>query len=315
MPYRTYTDKNFGAKSMRIIDAANAILGELRSQGYDLTLRQLYYQFVSRDLIPNTEQSYKRLGSIVSDARLAGLIDWSAINDRTRYLRSFGSLESPAAAIDTVAGGYTIDMWESQPEYVEVWVEKDALIGVIERACGTRRVPHFSCRGYTSQSEVWRASQRLGGKILDGKNVTVIHLGDHDPSGIDMTRDIEDRLRLFLLEDIGDDVESMFSVERIALNMDQVRQYGPPPNPAKITDSRASGYIARHGRSSWELDALNPATIGSLIEATVEPLVDLEQWDEDETREGHERAELEAVSGHWSEIREFMVDSDWLPND
>lgn len=94
MPKISYIEKRFRSETLEIIDQANAIITEYEAQGFDLTLRQLYYQFVARDLIPNTQRDYKRLGSIVNDARLAGLIDWASIVDRTRNLRALGHFES-----------------------------------------------------------------------------------------------------------------------------------------------------------------------------------------------------------------------------
>lgn len=240
MPLIEYVPKKFAPKSLQTIVMANRILEEYAADGYELTLRQLYYQFVARDLIENTQKSYKLLGKVVNDGRLAGLIDWKAIIDRTRNLEKNPHWEDPGQFLRSVVPQFAIDKWDNQPTRVEVWIEKDALVGVIERICGENDVPYFSCRGYTSQSELWSASQRLQEYEKDGQSIVVLHLGDHDPSGKDMTRDIEDRLRLFGCSDL--------EVRRIALNMDQVRQYRPPPNPAKITDSRAKSYIKQFGK-------------------------------------------------------------------
>jgi len=147
-------------------------------------------------------------------------------------------------------------------------VEKDALLGVIQTACDPLEVSYFSCRGYVSQSEMWRASERFRGQIENGKRITLLHLGDHDPSGIDMTRDIGDRLEMFL--------RGLPSVEvkRIALNGDQIKRYSPPPNPAKNTDSRFANYMTMYGRESWELDALEPRVLIDLIQGTVSDYMD-----------------------------------------
>lgn len=165
---------------------------------------------------------------------------------------------------------------------------------MIEGVCNTWDVPHFSCRGYTSQSEMWAASQRIRRRTGDGeKPCIVFHLGDHDPSGVDMTRDVEDRLRLF-----GADV----SIVRLALNMDQVRQFRPPPNPAKITDSRAAGYIGRHGRESWELDALDPRYIARIVSDAVAGYVDAEKFRAAQERQRKSRALLAQVSERWADV-------------
>lgn len=320
-----YESKRFSAETLEAIVQANQILEEYEQQGYDLTLRQLFYQHVARGLIPNTERSYKRLGSIVNDARLAGRIDWDHIVDRTRNVRSQTHWGSPAEIIDATARSFKVSLWEQQDDYVEVWIEKDALIGVITRVCTELDVPYFSCRGYTSQSEMWAAAQRLLEPIKEGKNVTVLHLGDHDPSGIDMTRDIEARLRLFILSDYarweferdGLDINkasdlniqgsmrtasNRLEIRRIALTMDQIEQYDPPPNPAKLSDSRAEGYVQLYGYESWELDALPPDVLSALVREHVEGLIGEAAWEAAREREEEGQRLLRQASQRWTEI-------------
>lgn len=300
MPKICYAEKNFRASSLEVIERANAIIAEYAALGFDLTLRQLYYQFVSRDWLANKDTEYDRLGALISDARLAGLIDWNAITDRTRNLRQLSAWESPASIIDAAAQGYHIDLWKGQRYYVEVWVEKDALIGVIARVCERWDVPYFSCRGYTSQSEMWVAARRLALRQQGFRVPLVIHLGDHDPSGLDMTRDIEDRLAAFITHDLG---RSRLVINRIALNMDQVEQYRPPPNPAKLTDARAAGYIEEHGESSWELDALRPDVIDDLIETAILDVLDTKRYEARQVLQTLQRRELTYAAQHWDDLR------------
>ena len=249
-----FITKGFKDSTLTIIDAANVIIAEYQAQGFSLTLRQLYYQFVARALLPNTQQSYDRLGSIINNARLAGLMDWYAIEDRTRERKRNSHWDNPRGVIESARDSYGIDMWSNQPERVEVWIEKEALVGVIEDTCRALDVPFFACRGFVSQSEQWRA----GKEFRDPKqHIVILHLGDHDPSGIDMTRDNFERLRMFSDDNV--------TVERIALNMDQIRKYNPPPNPAKVTDSRYKAYLRDYGPDSWELDALEPKVMTNLI--------------------------------------------------
>lgn len=269
-----YQDINFRNGSLALIDQANVIIDEYAAQGFDLTLRQLYYQFVARDIIPNQQSQYKRLGSVINDGRLAGLISWTAIVDRTRNLLRNSHWASPAALVSQASSWYGEDCWHDQTNRIEVWIEKDALLGVIEGVCRKNDCAYFSCRGYTSQSEMWVAAQRLITYQRADQWVHIIHLGDHDPSGIDMSRDINDRLRLFC-EGHGFNPPT---IHRIALNMDQVNQYDPPPNPTKLTDTRAPAYIAQYGHNSWELDALDPATLAGLIEVKIKSLRDAELW-------------------------------------
>jgi hypothetical protein len=298
MPKICYFEKRFNHSSKILIEHANKILAEYAQRGLVVTLRQLYYQFVSRDIIPNNQKEYKRLGSVVNDARLAGLIDWDYMQDRTRNLARLASWDSTVGIIRSAARSYHRNLWEGQKNYVEVWIEKDALVGVIEQVCERYDVPFFSCRGYTSQSEMWAAARRFQGYERQGRKTHMIHLGDHDPSGKDMSRDITDRMNWTF--------GSTVSLNRIALNMNQVEQYNPPPNPAKITDSRAEAYISEFGEESWELDALNPEVLEELIESSIGRLLNRKLFDKVVERQESERKVLTKASTRWSEVETFL---------
>lgn len=283
-----YKKHRFTSGSLYVIDKANQICLQYARQGFDLTLRQLYYQFVSRDWLPNNQASYDRLGGIINDARLAGLLDWDYIVDRTRNLRGIRHWNDAAEAVRWVEQMFAMDKWADQPNRVEVWIEKDALVGVLETACNPEDVSFFSCRGYTSASEVWGAAQRLRKYVEAGQIVHILHLGDHDPSGVDMTRDIRERLWLFIATDLYqagmDKKEAMqltddaLHIKRIALNMPQVERYNPPPNYAKPKDARYKKYVERYGRECWELDALPPDVLVALIRNNIRKLRDDELW-------------------------------------
>lgn len=296
MPKICYKDIRFQGKSLELIELVNGVVDEYSKQGYDLTLRQAYYQLVARGYIPNNERSYKNIGNLINDGRLAGLIDWNSITDRTRNLRCNSHWSTPSSVIRSAKYSYMLDKWKGQPNYVEVWVEKDALVDVIGQACVPLDTPFFSCRGYTSQSEMWSAAQRFI-RQADRENRIIIHLGDHDPSGIDMSRDIQDRLDMF-----GADVY----VKRVALSMEQINQYNPPPNPAKLSDSRATKYIDRFGDESWELDALEPKVITNLITNEVTTYRDDEIYQEVCDREDKEKEELQMLCDRYGEAITYL---------
>lgn len=283
--------KRFNRSSVRLILIANEIIEEYAQQGFILTLRQLYYQFVARGFIENTIQSYKRLGSVINDGRLAGHIDWNAIEDRTRSLAQISTWASAEAIVQTCARQYASDLWKNQPYYIEVWVEKEALAGIFERVCNELRVPYLACRGYVSQSEAYTAAKRFDRARRCGKQCVVLHFGDHDPSGLDMTRDNRDRLDMLSI--------AYVDVQRLALNIDQVEEYNPPPNPAKFTDSRIENYVREFGRESWELDALDPNILSNLVRSAVESYIDQDIWDADEEEESRERAALRDAAREW----------------
>jgi len=288
MPRLCYQDITFKPATLAVIEQANQIIADYQAQGFTLTLRQLYYQFVARDLLPNTQKSYKRLGAIVNDARLAGLLDWSAIEDRTRELKEQPHWHNPGQIVRACAQQFRLDRWANQRFRPEVWIEKEALVGVIADVCRRYDVPFFACKGYVSQSEQWRAGIRFDRYLGKRQRPVVLHFGDHDPSGLDMTRDNGDRLTLF--------AQQRVEVRRLALNMDQIERFGPPPNPAKMTDSRFEGYVDEFGHESWELDALEPRVLVELIETELRELIDEDAWQEMNQREDEARDRLREVA-------------------
>lgn len=287
-----FIEKRFSPSRLRTINTVNDILDEYAQQGFRLTLRQLYYQLVSRAMIENTVRSYKNLGNLVSDARQAGMIDWKMIEDRNRSTVCPAHWESPAEIARAAAQQFRVDKWADQPYHVEVMVEKDALSGVLEPTCRTLDVGLTANKGYSSSSTMYEIGKRLAGhwagsQWAAAKNIVVFYLGDHDPSGIDMTRDVEERLRMYS----GVATRSL-QVERLALNFDQVEQWGPPENPAKETDSRFEAYAEEYGESSWELDAVEPRTLADLVEEAVYKYRDEDLWDAAVEREDKMRKDL-----------------------
>lgn len=300
MPRIEYVPKKFSSDRLQMIEKVNSVVSEYEKQGYSLTLRQVYYQMVARDIIPNNMRSYKNLGNLINDARLAGLIDWLAIEDRTRNLRENSHWSKPGSVIESAAYSYHLDHWRGQENYVEVWVEKDALIGIVGQICKQLDVSHFSCRGYVSQSEMWAAARRLHRRQEAGQHIVLLHLGDHDPSGKDMSRDIQDRLVTFETYNV--------TFKRLALNMDQVELYNPPPNPAKLTDSRATGYIEEYGDECWELDALEPRVISDVISKNVRKYRDDALYRAVVQQETEEKEQLDDFALHYGTILENWED-------
>ncbi len=308
MPFlQEYRPHRFNGSARKTVDQALLIVEEMQTSGYTLTLRQLYYQFVGRGLMENNEKQYKRLGRLVTHAREAGEMDWFAIEDRGRQCNQRYDEEDPAAVLEDIEFQLSLNMWYRQDNYLEVWVEKQALEAVVSRPCEALHVTHMACKGYLSASESWRAGMRFRHALNNGKKCTLVHLADHDPSGLNMTEDNADRLRMFA-------EEQGIEVRRIALNMDQVEQYNPPPNPAKETDSRAKGYVKKFGPHSWELDALTPGTIEQLITDTIEEYRDKDVWNKtlEEQDEKRRTSGLVALSEHWDKVFEFLTDEELI---
>jgi hypothetical protein len=283
---------------LQVVHQANEIIDELQQEGYTLTLRQLYYQFIGRGLFTeNTERQYKRLGRIVTDAREGGFMDWDAIEDRGRscYFNNYN--DDPLKLLKRIEYGLGRDPWQDQEVYLECWIEKQSLEPVLARPCQKRRAPYMACKGYLSASEAYRAGLRFQRAIAKGKRPILIHLGDHDPSGMDMTRDNGERLEMFARYGV--------EVVRVALNMDQVKQFNPPPMPSKTQDSREKSYRALHGGSSWELDALQPRVITQLILDAIDQHIDTKVWEEsmEAERKMREESGLSFFADRYEELR------------
>ena len=340
MPFIKYEDYNpRGQRQLAMLHYSREICEDMEAKGFRLTVRQLHYQFVARDLYANTDKNYNALGDLVSKARRGGLLDWAWIEDRTRHSNSETHFEGPASIVEAAAESYRIDKWLGQKFRPEVWVEKDALIGVIEGVCTRNDVRYTACRGYSSDSEMWRSAQRLqqirmGENGAERQTPIILHLGDHDPSGLDMTRDIQDRLTLFwglVNKDTQEPIK--VPVIRLALNMDQVIQYGPPENFAKLTDSRA-GVIRNQNKQivgikegsyidqfsnlddthepreraentpSWELDALDPQVIVDLIQNAIDDLRDDDLWTKRNEEQERDRERLRKFAARWDDLQD-----------
>lgn len=271
-----YQSFKFNNATRELIDTMLSVVTDYMGQGFTLTVRQLYYQLVARAVIENTEKSYKRITGIVNDARLAGIMDWDAIEDRTRAFVRRQRWQSGEQILKAAADSFHMDMWGLQSERVFVIIEKEALVGVLEATCQKFDVPILAARGYPSGTVLREfAVTDIIPSLRLRQRPMIIHLGDHDPSGLDMSRDLRERMELF--------AGVPFELKRIALNMNQIEERNPPPNPAKVTDSRFEGYAAEFGEESWELDALPPQYLVDLVEAEINEHIELAEWHEAES--------------------------------
>lgn len=315
-----------------------AIVTRYARQGYTLTLRQLYYQLVAGDIIPNDDVVYKKLSGVLGDLRYCGLIDWNAIEDRGRvpYLPYWAA--SVPDALNDIAASFRLDRQQGQPKMVEVWTEKDAVSGILKRITTKYHIRLVVNKGYSSDSAMYSAYERFLKSINGGQKVVILYFGDHDPSGLDMIRDIRERILFFLaagdrfilnkydfeqtmagvvIRDLvndglldplvadrymksrldgtdckDDDADKMviawrmkyisekfFEVVPVGLTMEQIDEYNPPPNPAKITDPRAKDYISEYGGVSWEVDALPPDVMTGILDTAITDNIDMEIFD------------------------------------
>ena len=271
------------------------ILKQYRADSITLTLRQLYYQLVGLGVpnggIANNIREYERLGELLSKARLAGLVDWEAIEDRARRPVVWRRYDNIKQCVEEAAEGFALQRWKTQPEYVELWCEKDALSSVLRPICGELFATLMVNRGYSSSSAMYEARERVQRKREDESGdhrpVTILYLGDFDPSGEDMVRDIRDRFAMFQVEGI--------EVVKVALNPDQVKRWKLPPNPAKMSDSRARKFVDEHGSQSYEVDAIPPRDLQKMVRSAIMSHMDMELYQEMLDEEKRLENELKAA--------------------
>lgn len=292
--YRDWAPK---ADSMERVVQINKILAEYSGR---VTVRQVYYRLVSALFCPNNAREYDKVQALITTARYAGLIDWSAIEDRNREPLKPQQWGSGRDILQSAAKSFRLDRWEGQPFYVELWVEKAALAGVLEPISNDYHITLMVNRGYSSASAMKESADRIrhfsrpSTLVPHGHRPVVLYVGDHDPSGEDMVRDVRDRLLEF-------GVSSSLDVRKLALTMPQIEQYEPPPNPAKLSDGRAAAYIAEHGDSSWEVDALPPATLDLIIRQAVTSYVDKPAMEAAITRENKIKAKIKSFAASFKD--------------
>lgn len=277
-----YRDIRLSKQNKERLSQVNSIISEYQEQGYVLTLRQLYYQLVSRDVIANQLSEYAKLSKLLKEGRMAGIVDWEAIEDRLREPSVPSAWNSPKEIISSCIAQYRAKRMDGQDNYIEVWVEKDALSGVLKRVTEKYHVPIVVNRGYSSATAMHEAYKRFYTAIEDNnaKRCFILYLGDYDPSGIDMIRDVEDRIREFIIGGIEyGNQDYNFSVKAIALTKKQIELYKPPSNPAKVSDARAAKFIRERGSKSWEVDALKPEVLNQILEDSILSLIDLDMYE------------------------------------
>jgi len=287
--------RHWNTRKETVVAQIVQIVEYYESLGYKLTLRQLHYQFVSRNWIINHDTAYKKLGKILDDCRYAGLIDWSSIEDRGRVPKlPYWVHDIPDALSDAVSS-YRLNRQKGQENHVEVWTEKDALSGIMSRSTSKYHVRLVVNKGYTSSSAIYAAYQRFLEVLDSGRSVTILYFGDHDPSGLDMIRDIRERLE-FMFENGNERIsDASFQVVPIGLTMPQIKKYKLPPNPTKLTDSRSPGYVKQFGKICWEVDALNPEVLTQIVEANIESQIDLHEFQNMLTQEQLDISKLKKI--------------------
>lgn len=337
------TGKKWTANKATILSAIISVCEDYQSQGYTLTLRQMYYQLVAKDLIPNHDKVYKKLSSLKDEVVYAGLVDWRIFEDRGRIPKRSYFEHSIQDAFRRTKNSYCLNRQLGQPKHIEVWTEKDAISAILERVTREQTIHLVVNKGYSSSTAMYGAYCRFMDAIGKGKKVVILYFGDHDPSGLDMIRDIRERTLFFMgegsqkkesgmdaiIKNWSEDGDMMsdecydyindedcrtdhfdgdtffdstkaffkhhFEIRPIGLTMDQIEEYNPPHNPAKMTDPRAKWYIEKFGQRSWEVDALRPADMTDIVKDAIMEEVDIDIQNDLLEREEKDQGKIESI--------------------
>jgi len=252
-----------------------------------VTIRHLFYRLVGLGAIDKTEKAYSNLCARLAKWRRSGDVAWDSFVDGTRFYygsKAFGSLED---ALANTAQTYRRNLWSEQKHFVEVWCEKDAIAGMVSSVADAFGVRTFICRGFPSLTSIHTAARTYAAAQNRGKEVTILYLGDHDPSG----RAIDEAIQDALADDFG--VEIGF--ERLAIQPEQIRKWNLPTRPVKKTDTRATGWDG----GCVEIDTLKPDQLTQLVEGAITIRIQFHQWKMAQEIEEQERETLKTIAGNW----------------
>ncbi len=269
---------------------------------WPLTLRQIYYQLVAKGIIENEQKRYKSLSKLLSTMRIEEMIPWSVIEDRTRRVSWKRGEEDSRGFVERgfkyFLTGYERCLVQTQPRYVELWIEKDALSRIVEKVADPYCIRVVTCKGYNSTTFLKNYSERAKEAVGNKQIPTILYAGDLDPSGVNSP------------ETVISKINTVYGVPeaeliRYALNPEQVAAYGLPSDPdaAKTQDPRYAKYYKRFGNIAVELDALSPPLLEALVKAELAKVLDMEAMDE---QREIERMEQEKLAGLRAEVMDLF---------
>ncbi len=275
--------------SKATIELRDTIIDILTTDAGPWTVRQVFYACSVRDAVEKTEGGYRQVQRQVLLMRREELIDYSTIADNTRWMRKPTTFNSLDAWVERSISTLRLDLWRDNDVRVEVWLEKDALAGVLYDVTAKWHVPLMVTRGYSSESFAYGAADNIND---DERTTHIYYLGDFDPSGVNAAEDLEGRLRGFL------DDEDQLVFERLAVTPEQIEEWKLPARPTKTTDTRYRDFTRRFGNvESTELDAIKPANLRELVENAILQHVDVDQLEHIVQEQKEARALLKQTFG------------------
>jgi hypothetical protein len=252
-----------------------------------MTVRQVFYQATVRGVIEKTEAGYAKVQSLLADMRRDGDLPYEWLADNTRWMRKPTTFKGPEQALLRTAKFYRKSLWDEADAYVEIWLEKDALAGVVVDVTEEYDVPLMVSRGYASLSFLHSAAENMED---EGRPCYVYHFGDFDPSGVNAAEKIEETLN-----DLAPTAEIYF--ERIAVTSEQIVDLGLPTRPTKTSDSRSRSWGG--GDESVELDAIEPDILREMVREVIELHLSSEELERLREIEAAERESMLEFAKGW----------------
>lgn len=254
-----------------------------------MTLRQCFYRLVSNRTLSNSRADYCKLSRVLTKARELGEVPFDWIVDRSRPTYSVSAFDDLADGLRALRDQYRRDYWQDQPYHVEVWCEKDAVVGSIQPVTDKLGVAIHVCRGFTSTTRAHEIAERF---LRVAKPIYVFYLGDHDPSGREIEHDICRRVQ-------GDPPSVWFTLTRLAIHARDIGDFRLPSLRVKESDSRAARFKHLYGTGCVELDALPPEELRRRVASAIEQLIDRDVW---QRALRVEAAEMESIASIVSRI-------------
>lgn len=360
-----YIKKEFRDEKAALVPHIQRVFDEYAAQGYLLNARGIAYRLEGQGIIRKTEDSFQQVETVVKEGRLMGLFDWDGLPvDSARALREYAMWKDPAHRLRSAANNHLTDKWNRQQNRVEVWTEKEGLLGIIQGACENEDVPYRALTGYDaiaalrqgahrslnrnwlgrvllryqdtygngmisatsilkylrmeeedltddekvrklwSRLKTWEAEEK--DKELPTQHLVVLYIGDHDPSGCNITDKVREELALYGAWD--------FTVERIAITCEETCQSDDPElhsAPAKVTDARHRGYVIEHGsEEAWEVESLEPSVLSQRVTDAIDQWRDPDAWEEAVDDEEAQRALLTRCAIRWEDVAAFLAQDD-----
>lgn len=269
-------------RSRSDMDAIKQAIHQVLAETHPATVRQTFYQLVSRGAIAKTETEYKStVVRLLTAMRRSGEIPFGWIADNTRWMRKPSSYSSLSDMLTESQRFYRRALWDDQDAYVEIWLEKDALSGVLYDVTAEFDVPLMVTRGYPSISYLYEAAEAIA---ETEKPAHLYYFGDYDPSGCDITRAVESGIREFA-------PEAEIHFERVSVTREQIAAWSLPSRPTKLSDSRSEGFDG----DSVEVDSIPPATLRELVRSPITRHIDPRQMAASMAIEAEERDTLRRI--------------------